>query len=244
MGFHVEVVGRSRYVRSKRAEQFIAAVRESSNGRVKEFSKGALLWRAQRGCDTRIAEEGHVKCQKEIPYCIERMKPRSDCATEGRVNPKGIPVLYLADDCNTALSEVRPWINEPISIAKFEAVRALRLADCSKHGDESDVPADWYDCPPEKIADRVWMTIDRMFATPVTASDVTAEYAPTQVLAEAFRAESFDGVAYKSSLAQGLNIALFDPSLAHCLEVRLTRTKRISYEFEDLSESRMGALVF
>jgi hypothetical protein len=44
----------------------------------------------------------------------------------------------------------------------------------------------------ERIA--VWKDIDRALAQPVTDDHDTADYVPTQVLAEAFREHGFDGV--------------------------------------------------
>jgi hypothetical protein len=37
---------------------------------------------------------------------------------------------------------------------------------------------------------------------------------PTQILAETFKAEGFDGVAYRSGLERGTNIVLFDARVA------------------------------
>ncbi|KCZ56143.1 MULTISPECIES: RES family NAD+ phosphorylase [Hyphomonas] len=46
---------------------------------------------------------------------------------------------------------------------------------------------------------------------PVLRSDNTAFYAPTQLIAEFFRLEGFDGIIYGSAFAEtGRNTALFD----------------------------------
>jgi RES domain-containing protein len=42
------------------------------------------------------------------------MKPIPKWQGEGRANPRGIPVLYLATHRETALAEVRPWIGAVI----------------------------------------------------------------------------------------------------------------------------------
>lgn len=62
------------------------------------------------------------------------MKPLPHSAREGRVNPKGIPCLYLADDKDTAMAEIRPWVGSYISVGQFKTLRNLNLVDCSvKH---------------------------------------------------------------------------------------------------------------
>jgi hypothetical protein len=57
------------------------------------------------------------------------MKPPNNMAREGRVNPKGIPCLYLADERNTAMAETRPWLGSYISLGEFKTVRGLRVID-------------------------------------------------------------------------------------------------------------------
>ena len=80
--------------------------------------------------------------------------------------------------------------------------------------------------------DAVWGAIGYSFSEPVTPSDITAEYAPTQVLAEAFRKQGCDGIRYKSLLGAGHNFALFDLSSAELINCGLYEAKKISYEFE------------
>ena len=48
-----------------------------------------------------------------------------------------------------------------------------------------------------------------------TASDDRADYAATQIVAELFRQNGFDGIAYRSSSGPGHNIALFDLNAAN-----------------------------
>lgn len=39
---------------------------------------------------------------------------------------------------------------------------------------------------------------------------LNSDYVPTQIIAELIKSLGYDGIAYKSSLANGHNIALFD----------------------------------
>jgi hypothetical protein len=58
----------------------------------------------------------------------------------------------------------------------------------------------------------LWYHINEAFSLPVTNSDDKADYAPTQVLGEAFKSKHFDGIRYGSKVGDGSTIALFDPT--------------------------------
>jgi hypothetical protein len=149
-----------------------------------------------------------------------RMKPLKNRAPEGRANPSGIPVLYLASSELTCISEVRPWIGAEISVAQLNILRDLRGVDLSlEHGQTS-----WgaggltlKELAGEVLPDAdkkeriVWTDIGRAFSQPVTLSDHMADYVPTQVLAELFKSEGYDAIIYRSQFGEsGYNIALFD----------------------------------
>jgi hypothetical protein len=64
---------------------------------------------------------------------------------------------------------------------------------------------------PTKRTEAVWGDIARAFGEPVTRDDDVADYATTQVIAEVFRAERFDGLVCRSSVGTDrFNVALFD----------------------------------
>jgi hypothetical protein len=225
----ISVTSEARYILSPFAKQFVESVMETSCRREHVAPEGTILWRAQLGSDSEDVEHGGLIVPRAIPFRPDRMKPAKDRAFEGRVNSKGIPSLYLSHDRETAMSEVRPWIGELISIAEFVVVEDVRLVDCSRL--DADVILDSVEAAPKKIEDSVWKCIDQSFSEPVTRSDSAADYAPTQILSEAFKSQGFQGVAYKSSLSDGLNIALFSIDLAECVRVDLVKTTSVKYQF-------------
>jgi hypothetical protein len=79
-----------------------------------------------------------------------------------------------------------------------------------------------------------WLRIDQAFSRPVVNSDDTAEYAPTQILAETFRRHGFDGVIYKSSAAEGRNVALFSPGYAKVVDCSIVVVRRVRIDFQEL----------
>ena len=84
----------------------------------------------------------------------------------------------------------------------------------------------------EKIA---WGDIGYAFSRPVTPDDPVTEYVPTQILSEAFRAHGFDGIVYRSLLAQGLNVALFDCAAAELINCGLYEVEAVHLSFSQCS---------
>jgi len=211
--FAVSVTKRWRYARNPEQAVFLEAVLATSVARQEVIASGSKLWRAQLGYASRPEDlGGGVVGELPAPFDVERMKPPGDRAHEGRANPKGIPYLYLATHQDTAAAEVRPWIGSYVSIAQFALKRDVRVVNCVT----DDHRIRWYsrEPEPEERERAVWQDIDRAFSQPVTSGDDTADYAPTQVIAEFFRENGLDGVAYGSSLGLGHNVALFDTEAA------------------------------
>ncbi|WP_316227148.1 MULTISPECIES: RES family NAD+ phosphorylase [unclassified Bradyrhizobium] len=234
--FSREVQRRRRYIRTEASDDFLIAVAATCKERLRPVRAGHIFWRAQLGNDWDTT--GH-KFEVAVAFGPKRMKPLDDRAMEGRANPKGIPRLYLSTSENAAMSEVRPWIGAMVSLAQFKIVRELTLVDCSVlHGKYVDLILDrTFDepIPPEKFDQIVWAAIDRAFSEPTTRADDTAEYTPTQVLAEFFESEGYDGVAYKSAFGEdGFNIALFDLGAAIQVNGSLYETKSVKFEFEEM----------
>ncbi|MDO8540447.1 MAG: RES family NAD+ phosphorylase [Opitutaceae bacterium] len=164
------------------------------------------------------------------------MKPPGEWAVEGRVNPKGIPCLYVASEEKTVISEVRPWIGEYVSVARLRTVRSLKVVNCT--GDEKERRVLLYAKPPspDELKRAVWHEIDLAFAKPVERTDCFASYAPTQVLAEAFREIDFDGIAYRSNFGGGYNVAFFDLNAAEVVgQPWVVRVSTLDVGFERVS---------
>ncbi|MEO5923152.1 MAG: RES family NAD+ phosphorylase [Bryobacteraceae bacterium] len=184
------------------------------------------LWRAQIGYDWAEVKADEHLYECRVPLENGRMKPRTSGAREGRVNAKGIPVLYCATQSDTALSEVRPWIGAYISMAKMILRRRVKLVDCTVNR-LLPIPAE---CD---AFSNVWLDINGAFAEPVTPDDESAHYAPTQVLAEHFRHEGFDGIMYDSRLGSGKSIALFHIDDAEVESTTLHLVTKLKFDFED-----------
>jgi len=241
--FRSEVVRQRRYVRTPEAQEFLCVVAMTCKARLLPVPPKRIFWRAQLGHDWQVMDMDDV--EQEVAYKPARMKPRIDRAHEGRANPKGIPCLYLSTTPDAAMSEIRPWVGAAVSLAQFEITRPLTVVDCSQlHGQYfklafgnrifNAVGPTMSEPSPDEFEKIVWAAIDSAFSAPVTEADDAADYAPTQVLAELFRSEGYDGVAYKSAFGDdGFNVALFDLDSARQLNGALHEVRSVKFEFSE-----------
>ncbi len=220
-----------RYTINEEVRTFLSNVVDSLDHRVATIQQGQEFWRAQLGYDEKTIDEVSFE---QLPYSIARMKPDVKFTGDGRINPKGIMSLYLASSKETAMSEVRPWMNAEISCARFVTSRPLRIIDCSVH--EGKNLLNWDKISPEQIQEAIWAQIDNAFSRPVSVGEEVLEYVPTQILAELFKSQGFDGIGYKSSLTDdGYNLALFDLDAATMIDCQLFTAKKITFKFSESS---------
>ena len=242
--FAGSVLCQRRFVHTDEQKRFLVAVLKTSDKRIVIQERGSSLWRAQSAYQERLVpgehdDDGNVmySIPESVPATLERMKPHRNRASEGRVNPKGIPCLYLSTDRSTAMSEVRPWLGALITIAEFKLVRDLRIVNCS-----ADPPVRnrvRFLMKRDNVSSHekeqcVWSDINRAFAIPVDRNDDVADYAPTQVISEAFGSQC-DGVMFTTKLGDGQNVALFDLDAAEVASRQLCQVGGLKYTFSDIS---------
>jgi RES domain len=234
--FASDVKYSARHVLTDDTVAFLDALYRSGNGRHCRITKGGEVWRAQAGHETHVCDDGEQSLEEPRPYLPDRMKPLRAAAVEGRANPKGIPCLYVATTRETAMSEVRPWVGSTLSLGQFELTKDLKLVDFSV-GHDSTLEPLLFKHTAEELDDSIWAQVDKAFSKPVGTTPSTAEYVPTQIIAEFFRAKGFDGVRYKSKLAAGFNIALFDLDAARLHTCSLVKVKSVEFTFGELERT-------
>lgn len=228
----------SRYIQSGDTAAFLEAVLATSSKRRETVPEGFPLWRAQpgHGPEEAIYKDGEVAGYMTCALPEARMKPLPEFALEGRANPKGILVLYLATHRDTAMAEVARWSGPEISVARFKTRRPLNLINFTmdKRPTEMTVGAE----PSPELRERfVWADINQAFSRPVARSDSSADYVPTQILAERFKTNGYDGIAYQSSLGAchaGHNVVPFDldvVSFDDCIPYEVTQ---IEFKFRQV----------
>lgn len=173
-------------------------------------------------------------------FTIDEMRaPPWYLATGARLNPEGIPYLYLSTDELTAIAEQRPWRGAPIAVATFELTEDIRVYDLMAPSEDNS------------MENFVIRKLGQSFSTPAHRDD-RAAYGATQFISEHLKAVGADetppirGVQYPSALQpNGVNVALFGsgdtdnewPGVKGLEDVRLWKVKDVAIEAEP-SESR------
>ncbi len=107
--FAYRVRRETRFIRTADDEDFLHEVLRTSKSRIKTLPAETGLWRAQLGhvWEPFYHDDQYIN-DAPAAYPPDRMKPIHRRATEGRANPKGIPVLYLSTHPKIAMSAARP----------------------------------------------------------------------------------------------------------------------------------------
>jgi hypothetical protein len=169
----------------------------------------------------------------EAPIDIAEMgAPPKKIASHGRANPAGIPYLYLGSTQTTAISEIRPHTGETACVADFRKPRNLQIVDLRSprktvspffFEDEEEIGKMRTELPfLERLGDEL--------TRPVVPQSAAIDYTPTQYLCEFIKKCGYDGVIYRSSVSDGMNLALFDPALAEPGTVTQYRVTRVSVD--------------
>lgn len=167
----------------------------------------------------------------DVAFTLEQMgSPPKHLASHGRANPAGIPYLYLASTEQTAVSEIRPHTGEYVTIAKTFLRGDMKFADLRNPrktispffiGDEEEI---------KKTRNSIGFLeqLGNELTRPVLPRSAAFDYAPSQYLCEFIKKCNYHGVIYSSSVGDGFNLALFEPSLADIIEVYPKLVSRVS----------------
>lgn len=147
-----------------------------------------------------------ARINETIPY-IEFLDkdleaPPASKVGNGRLNPKGIPYLYIAYKEKMAISEIKPYIGAKVGIANCVPEKVLQIIDLTRANKENRVH-------------NYRKMLSELFSQPVAPDTAGLQYIPTQYIAEYFKVHGFDGVKYQSSIDPAeSNICLFNPEVA------------------------------
>jgi hypothetical protein len=169
----------------------------------------------------------------DAAFTVDQMgAPPNRIASHGRANPAGIPYLYLGSTQRTAISEIRPHTGEIACVADFTTPADWKLVDLRSPRkmvspflleDAADIGRMRNDLPfLERLGDEL--------TRPVVPQSAAIDYTPSQYLCEFIKKCGYQGVIYRSSVSDGMNLALFDPALARCGTVAQYRVTRVSVD--------------
>ena len=234
-----------RFIWDDEEQLFLETVLKTANKREIKIKQGVTLWRAQQGvCYRNRINSSGDEIEEINGYSAERMKPPPNNAQEGRANSKGIPVLYLATTKRTAVSEARPWIGFPVSLAEGKIVRELKGIDLTHGYGISTLPyilQEYVGSKPVDAGTReraVWTSIDNAFSVPANSDLDTADYAPTQVLAELFLHAGYEAILYRSQFDEkGSNVVVFDAGDVEIISCTPVAVTQIHIDFKQMGNA-------
>jgi hypothetical protein len=162
--------------------------------------------------------------------------PPKHIAGGGRANPSGIPFLYLSDNEETILYEIRASYLDEITVASFGL--ADNIPDNIVISDFTEVPSLF---APNDVNKRIKATllkrvISRDLSTPMRRYDSDLDYIPTQFICEFIKVfTNVQGIKFRSSLHNiGNNIVLFDQTQLKCLSVKKVKITKVQITSKDL----------
>lgn len=183
--------------------------------------------------------------QSAQPFSAKEMKaPPKHSASHGRANPAGIPYLYLASTALTAVSEVRPHTGELVSVAEFGIPTSLKIVDL-RYPKQTISP--FYGEDEDEISSlrgdiEFIAKLGDELTRPVLPRSAAFDYIPSQYMCEFIKKSGFDGVMYRSSVADGINIALFQPDCAHALDITQHQVSRVSVDMAQQSTTSSSSV--
>ncbi len=190
------IEGRSRVPRDHWIEKAVEEVTRFAAARRATVRKSELLYRARE-----MPPAPRYSRPSKHPPDFKVIGPPPPLDSQGgRLNPPGIPYLYLARDAETAVAELRPWTGEFVTVGTFETLSDILVYDLTIEEEE------------RTLANFVYRQLADAFSAPAHRSSARA-YAVTQYFAESLKEAGkgeFVGVQYPSAMrAQGRNVALF-----------------------------------
>ena len=157
----------------------------------------------------------------------EMMCPKKEIVSGGRANPLGIPFLYLSDNPETVLYEVRASYLDELSIAIFrlkEKHHSIKIVDFTENTALFQ-PSDVNQIIKAKLLrDR----ISKDLSKPMRRFDSEIEYIPTQFICEFIKVfTGAEGIRFRSSVhPKGKNIVIFDQEKMECKSVKLMQVNK------------------
>lgn len=193
-------------------------------------------------CTTKPHKAGEVFyrsriCSNKKGYSPEEMGPPPNMkAMDGRVNPIGISIIYLADSLDTTLYEIRAGVYDYVTVGLFQLQKNIEVINLANIDRISPFIGIGYGFDFTQYAINIehLKMIAKEIAKPVR-NDNTLDYLPTQYISDYIRSRGYDGIEYISAMRKnGTNLAVFDKNLFLCTKTNMYDVKSISYSYDRL----------
>jgi hypothetical protein len=177
----------------------------------------------------------HKNADEDV-YSKEKMFcPPKKSSTAGRANPIGIPYLYLSDNEETILYEIRAAYLDEVSVAKFALKNNLQQKIIIS--DFTEIPTLYH---PGEVNKRIKATllkqlISRDLSKPMRRYDSELDYISTQFICEFIKIfTNVQGIKFRSSLHNvGNNLVVFNQNIMDCIEVKKVEISKVEINFKN-----------
>lgn len=169
--------------------------------------------------------------------CSQLGMPKSEEFTSnGRANPYGINYFYLSSNSDTVIAELRPNIQNFISIGEFkleENKKFIKLGGIASIG--GSINDEW----DSNFVCMFMLYLILSFSTPVNKSINELDYLPSQYFSEYCKKMGFDGVMFLSSVMEqesdeNYNFVFFNDMDIECVSSSVHRVSAISYSAREI----------
>ncbi|WP_435579817.1 RES family NAD+ phosphorylase [Gilvibacter sp.] len=175
----------------------------------------------------------HHKNEQSTYLSDEMKSPPREIARGGRVNPPGIPTLYLSDNKKTVLYEVRATYLDDVTIGEFvlDGAESIKIVDFTEDTSlfyiEGLKPIDEI-IKGKLLRDKISSDLSK----PMRRFDSELEYIPTQFICEFIRVfTGAEGIRFKSSLhPPGNNLVIFNQDLMSCTSTYTERVNKVDLD--------------
>lgn len=194
-----------------------------------KHSSGKIYYRAR-------IHKNRNRVERFLPGELGAPDPKH--ATAGRGNYKGQPVLYLASDDKTAISEVRPWKDSAVAVGCAHLLKDINVINLTNYG----IPkSPFFE---QDLYWKIWISalfyrLAEELSRPVMPHEEETFYKPTQHLCERIKKSEYDGVIYPSGLGPGNNIILFDTKIVKVKSISYVRIDDINFLTDTLGEKEV-----
>jgi len=180
----------------------------------KPYKKGTVFYRGRISSAVRL--------------CADEMgAPPPEKASAGRANAQGVSCLYLANEIDTTIQEVRAGAFDFISVGEFELQQDIIVLDL-KSIDQISPFIDNLDYMEHAINKENLSKINLEMGKTLRRSDSDLDYVPTQYISDFIKSiqhngnSEYAGLEYNSTMStSGFNLAIFDPDLFKCINVEI-----------------------
>ena len=165
--------------------------------------------------------KGEIKYSNTAIAQDEMGAPSAEKATAGRINFDKEPCLYLTEEQQTCIYEVKPYIKQFITIGTFETKKSkIKILDLCQEEVSGEL----------ELNTEIMNFIAKKISEPIPPEDRSSDYLPTQKFAQYVQKKGFDGIKYWSSLIEkGKNVALFNIDFAKCTGAIVMQVQSYSF---------------